>query len=32
MDYDSNLDVNYRRRNESIPFKENECKYWRSED
>ena len=25
MDYDRNLDVNYRRQMESIPFKENEC-------
>ena len=32
MDYDGNLDMNYKRQNESNPFKENEGKYWRSED
>jgi len=32
MDYDSNLDVNYRRQNESIPFKKTESEYWSNEN
>ena len=32
MDYDGNLDMNYKRQNESKAFKEIEDEYWSNEN